>query len=768
MNRTLAATALLSLASLCCLAAAQQPGCSSMLIINEIRIDQPGADLDEYFELRGAPGASLDGLAYIVIGDLPGAPPPLQNGAIESITLLNGRTLDENGLFLVAKGTFSLGTPNLIANDLNFENFDNVTHMLVRDFTGSLNQVLDTNHDGVLDVTPWSEVLCSVAIVGVLNPDGITADFFYSSVVVGPDNGTVPGHVWRCSNTLEWTIGPFEILDGVDTPGQMNPECEGGDGDVRINEIRTDEPGADINEYFELFGDAGTSLAGLTYIVLGDGTAAQGTGVIEFALPLDGFALDSNGYFVVAGPSFNLGVANYTIPDPPSGGFFENNDTVTHMLVRGFSGAIGDDLDPKNTCELAVTPWTEVIDSVSIVATQQFPPPAGIDCPYSTVRVGPNGAFVPGHVYRCDDKGGWAVGAFAIDAGSDTPGGPNPPCPKLGCGTPGTSPCGEAQPNPFCSDTACCGTVCKVDPACCAVAWDDQCVQAAINLCFGSGKAGVVFTYADTSPATLGSGHAATIRNSGIVGPTNGTNFFNIQGANNGNFANWGAVRWDLSEMYAFLDGEAAAGGYSEWIIDAVSLSLTQSLAGFSAAGGVSAFYAADDATPINPSVAANTLGGSGAAYAGQLGPVEPVANWTFTFVSGTGGTNAQVDTYPLSSADALADLNDRDDLFLTLVFTADDATSATYRGQNSPFTNSAGLSFNAPFLRVEYTLVKGGSCPGDINGDGVVNGADLGLLLQSWGPCPPKQACPADFNGDGFVNGADLGVLLQAWGACP
>ena len=28
-------------------------------------------------------------------------------------------------------------------------------------------------------------------------------------------------------------------------------------------------------------------------------------------------------------------------------------------------------------------------------------------------------------------------------------------------------------------------------------------------------------------------------------------------------------------------------------------------------------------------------------------------------------------------------------------------------------------------------------TCPGDINGDGIVNGADLSLLLGAWGICP-------------------------------
>ncbi|MCA9285985.1 MAG: PQQ-dependent sugar dehydrogenase [Phycisphaerales bacterium] len=53
-------------------------------------------------------------------------------------------------------------------------------------------------------------------------------------------------------------------------------------------------------------------------------------------------------------------------------------------------------------------------------------------------------------------------------------------------------------------------------------------------------------------------------------------------------------------------------------------------------------------------------------------------------------------------------------------------------------------------------------SNPADLDGDGLVNGADLGLLLGAWGKCLPP--CAADLNGDGTVDGADLGELLAAW----
>jgi hypothetical protein len=48
----------------------------------------------------------------------------------------------------------------------------------------------------------------------------------------------------------------------------------------------------------------------------------------------------------------------------------------------------------------------------------------------------------------------------------------------------------------------------------------------------------------------------------------------------------------------------------------------------------------------------------------------------------------------------------------------------------------------------------------GDLTGDGVVNGDDLGILLGAWGP----GSGPADLDLDGNVDGNDLGLLLGAW----
>ena len=51
-------------------------------------------------------------------------------------------------------------------------------------------------------------------------------------------------------------------------------------------------------------------------------------------------------------------------------------------------------------------------------------------------------------------------------------------------------------------------------------------------------------------------------------------------------------------------------------------------------------------------------------------------------------------------------------------------------------------------------------SLPGDLDGDGAVNGADVGIFLALWG----TSNADADLNGDGTVNGADLGLLVANW----
>lgn len=82
------------------------------------------------------------------------------------------------------------------------------------------------------------------------------------------------------------------------------------------------------------------------------------------------------------------------------------------------------------------------------------------------------------------------------------------------------------------------------------------------------------------------------------------------------------------------------------------------------------------------------------------------------------------------------------------------------------------GIGFNATEWfesDAEYAMrisVGGVETPvGDLNGDGVVDVADLLILLAAWGPCQEANDCPADLNGSGEVDVADMLILLANWG---
>ena len=56
-------------------------------------------------------------------------------------------------------------------------------------------------------------------------------------------------------------------------------------------------------------------------------------------------------------------------------------------------------------------------------------------------------------------------------------------------------------------------------------------------------------------------------------------------------------------------------------------------------------------------------------------------------------------------------------------------------------------------------------SCPSDITGDGVTNGADLDPVLAFWSE--QGKDLPGDLSGDNRVDGADLALILVGWGPC-
>ena len=95
--------------------------------------------------------------------------------------------------------------------------------------------------------------------------------------------------------------------------------------------------------------------------------------------------------------------------------------------------------------------------------------------------------------------------------------------------------------------------------------------------------------------------------------------------------------------------------------------------------------------------------------------------------------------------------------------FLDDDGKASTFGKPNTWTLCPTGATATQSFAGLpEAGCVWSAPNPADLNGDGHVDGADLGIMLASWGQTAGPT--PADLNTDGVVNGADIGALLGAW----
>lgn len=129
-------------------------------------------------------------------------------------------------------------------------------------------------------------------------------------------------------------------------------------------------------------------------------------------------------------------------------------------------------------------------------------------------------------------------------------------------------------------------------------------------------------------------------------------------------------------------------------------------------------------------------------------------AEWEFVsgFCEGT-FTNGSSGEFDFTYGDGGIESPDLESLFKTTFF-----PRFLVQG-NFPFSPPSSITFNFRLRLVEP------DCLGDLNGDGQLNSADLGLLIALWGTDGSPQG--ADLNGDGNVDSADLGLLVAFWGDC-
>lgn len=346
------------------------------LVISEIRLDQPGTDTEEYFELKGEPGTSLDGYAYLVIGDARGGGSS-PSGVVEYALKLDGLTIPASGYLLVTLFSFDETLFGISFSDidfqaeLNFENNDNVTHLLVRGYTGKEYDGtetsdlidLDTNDDGIIDLDPlpWEEVVDAVGVIYEYD----SGDFYYGAHLgfydVPKDGNFRAAHIFRNGENGRWEIGRFAIDDPFsrDTPARPNPTVyrtevlRYGSGFIRNTPsfVHNFIPGEVLN----LSAEEQLGTTGYTFLRW-EGAVTGTNPVVDLTIPAEDvtvLAFFSNGYYTAAGGEGTIPVA----PTSNSGwNVVSQSEFVTFTTATSGTGSstVGISVAPNPTSERRV------------------------------------------------------------------------------------------------------------------------------------------------------------------------------------------------------------------------------------------------------------------------------------------------------------------------------------------------------------------------------------------------------------------------------
>ena len=315
-------------------------------VINEVVANHVGMDTLEFLEVLGDPDTDLSTLTLVVLeGDadsMTGSP-----GVIDEFFALG--TTDASGYFVI--------------DELAMDSIENgsQSYLLVQNFTGGDGEDLDTDDDGTLDLEPWARVLDSVGV-----NDGGDGDITYGGVELGIDfdaQDFAVGGMSRLPNGTDtdtagdWvrndfdgagfaSLAPGTPQDGeaLNTPGAENAAAT--TPTAILNEFVFNHVGDDTDEFVEVLGPPSTNLASLSIVLIEGDVFDGGEGRIDGVIPVG--TTDASGYW--ASP-FSADI---------------ENGTQTMLLVIGFRGVPGLDLDTDDDGVLDVTPWGSILDAVAV------------------------------------------------------------------------------------------------------------------------------------------------------------------------------------------------------------------------------------------------------------------------------------------------------------------------------------------------------------------------------------------------------------------
>jgi hypothetical protein len=387
-------------------------------LINEVAINPPGSNDGnyEYIEILNAGGgsASLQGLALLLIrsNDNDG---PAALGTITEAWDLSTYTTGANGLLLLGnnypEGDIPWGRsidPNTQLADPAAPNNQNpvrwssmgnedigsnngFTLLLVQNFTGTLNQDLDTNNDGVLDFSPWTSIKDSVGFdqIGGIGKTYATAKLAptpaYDIDNVSRKLGNTTANsaeAWYGGDyggNSSFSIGfqdsaprpAFGGFRGAATPGRLNLNAAPVPAPIRLYEVTVDPIPSPDNaaEFVELINTELTlgGMHGLT-LVLADGNAGASNGNIVESIDLSNLSTGPNG-LVILGDGYDTS-SPYDTPDllvthpmttreDPAGldaGDIGPNGGLLILITKGAAPAVGSNV--------SAIPAADIVDSI--------------------------------------------------------------------------------------------------------------------------------------------------------------------------------------------------------------------------------------------------------------------------------------------------------------------------------------------------------------------------------------------------------------------
>ena len=316
----------------------------SEVVINEFVANHTGSDTHEFVEIFGQPSTDYSDLMIVQLeGDSEDNP-----GLVDTFYPVG--STDGDGYW----------TTGFLNNEIGN---GTKTLLLVENFTGMAGADLDSDDDGILDTTPWDEILDSVGI-----DEEDLGDHTYGEVtLLAMFDGMsfTPGGASRIPNGIDTNaVGDWRrnAFNGVGLPGFFGELLAGEAANTplainsteppppppaaRINEFVANHVGADTHEFIEIFGDADTDYSALRILIVA-GDAGGNPGVIADVL-IPG-TTDIGGFW-------RTGFMSDMMDD----------GSLSLLLVTEFTGMASDDLDSDDDGVRDSQPWTLLLDSVAV------------------------------------------------------------------------------------------------------------------------------------------------------------------------------------------------------------------------------------------------------------------------------------------------------------------------------------------------------------------------------------------------------------------